>query len=90
MTSAWEELMAHFSLIRHGPHRKRKNTGEHTHTEQGDFVNFLTEIEKGDIQTDLQGEASKIRWGGYADRWTDRWQDDLITSFYFFKIRKVG
>jgi hypothetical protein len=29
----WEELIAYFHLIQHGPHRKRKNWGGDTHTD---------------------------------------------------------
>jgi hypothetical protein len=42
----WEELIAYFPLIRHGPHRKPKNYGGgHIDTKrQDDFVRYLTDI----------------------------------------------
>jgi hypothetical protein len=36
----WEELIAYFSLVRHGLHRKRKNYGRDTDTEQGDLLSL--------------------------------------------------
>jgi hypothetical protein len=33
----WEELIAYFPLIRHGPHRKRNNYVD-THRQQGDHI----------------------------------------------------
>jgi hypothetical protein len=45
----WEELIAYFPLILHGPHRKLKIRGIHRHTdgqreihrEQGDLISLL-------------------------------------------------
>jgi hypothetical protein len=33
----WEELIAYFTIIRHGPHRKRNNYVG-THRQQGDLI----------------------------------------------------
>jgi hypothetical protein len=44
----WEELIACFPLILHGPHRKKL---EETHRQQGDLIGLLTEI-NGDTQID--------------------------------------
>jgi hypothetical protein len=37
----WEELVAYFPLIRHGPHRKRKSEDTPTHRQQGDLIRLL-------------------------------------------------
>jgi hypothetical protein len=39
----WEELIVHFSLIQHGPHKKRNNYGD-THRQQGDLIIFVTMV----------------------------------------------
>jgi hypothetical protein len=44
----WEELIAHFPLIRHGPHTKQnKNRGIYRHRQQGDLISLLTTRSSG-------------------------------------------
>jgi hypothetical protein len=53
----WEELtVAYFPMIQHGLHREQKIRGDtKTHRHQGDIISLLT----------------KIREGGFTDKWTD-------------------
>jgi hypothetical protein len=48
----WEELIACFPLIRHGPHRKQL---EGTHIQQGDLKSIITEV-NGDTQIESKGD----------------------------------
>jgi hypothetical protein len=56
----WEELIAYFPLIRHGPHRKRKIKGGQTHREQDDLISLKSLKNYGGIRRKKGGLISLI------------------------------
>jgi hypothetical protein len=70
------------------------NSGGYTDRQQGDLISLLTKIKGGgDIQrdgekrTDIQADGqTRTDMDGYE---IERQQGNLISLFYFFKIRKI-
>jgi hypothetical protein len=64
-----EELIAHFPLLRHGPHRKRKKLGPHRR--QCDLIGPLTKIRRGNTaRRSPKPHNPKNIKGGHIDKHT--------------------